>query len=271
MRGASRESLAAGQAALAAAGGDAAASSALADELFSVVALLGREPRLRRALSDPSGEQASRRGLLDAVLGAQLRTKALDVLRALVAGRWSSASDLLDAIDELAVLAALSGAESDGVLDEVEDELFRFTRVVEAEPALRSILTDVTVAPERKEALLTGLLEGKVAAVTRALIVQAVSAPRGRSLEQSLERLSRLAAGQRERIVADVRVPVALDDDQQARLTASLSRAFGRTVALQVTVDPSVLGGGVVRVGDEVIDASVAGRLNETREKLTGR
>ena len=148
----------------------------------------------------------------------------------------------------------------------MEDELFRFTRLVEGEPALRSVLTDATVAAERKRALLDGLLEGKAGAVTRSLLAQTVTAPQGRSLEHALERLSRLAAEQRQRVVADVRVPVALDDDQQSRLAASLTRAFGRTVALQVTVDPTVLGGGVVRVGDEVIDASVAGRLAETRE-----
>ena len=274
MRGASRDSLAAGEAALAqvqAGSGDASASAVLAEELFSVASLLGREPGLRRALADPSGETASRRGLLDGLLGAQLGTGALEVLRALVAGRWASASDLVDSVDTLGVTAALRGAAADGALDEVEDELFRFSRLVEGEPVLRSTLTDPALPVERKRALLTGLLEGKARPVTVALVVHSVTVPRGRSIEQVLERLSRLAAAQRDRVLADVRVPMALDDDQRARLTASLSRAFSRTVQLQVTVDPTVLGGGVVRVGDEVIDASVAGRLAETRERLTGR
>jgi F-type H+-transporting ATPase subunit delta len=250
---------------------DGAGSGEVSEGLYAVAALLDREPSLRRALTDPASSPQSRRLLVDTLLGAQLPPLPLSVLRDLVAERWSGPADLREAVERLAATAAMTAAEGEGVLDDVEDELFRFTRLLEREPALRAALTDPGLPDDRKSSLVRDLLEGKARPATVRLVDIAVTRNRGRSLETALEDLVELAAARRQRYVAQVRVARPLDADQEARLTASLGRIYGREVQLQVDVDPSVLGGIEVRVGDEVIDGTVERNLNNVRRSLAGQ
>lgn len=273
MRGTSRDSLAAGQERLDAVVDEQPAAAdlvGLSDGLFAVARLLDRESALRRALSDPSlpGEKKVR--LLDTLLGSQLDRLGLDVLRGLARSRWSQPSDLVEAVETLAISAQLSAAEVEGHLDDVEDELFRFGRIVDREPRLRAALTDPGVPAERRTALLDDLIRGKVRPTTDRLLSQLVTAPRGRTLEDAVEELSRLAAARRRRLVASVTAAVDLTDDETERLRRALTRVYGREVQLQVDADPGIVGGLVVRVGDEVIDGSVAHRIDAARRRLSG-
>ena len=249
---------------------DGAGSRDVSDGLFAVATLLDREPSLRRALTDPASTPESRRGLVNALLGEQLTPLPLGVLRELVSDRWSSSADLRTAVELLAAGAAMNAAEGDGVLDEVEDELFRFGRLLEREQPLRAALTDPGLPGDRKLSLLRELLGSRAQPITLRLIEVAVTQPRTGSLETALEELSRLAAQRRQRYIAQVRVARPLDTDQEQRLGASLARIYGREVALQVDVDPTVLGGIEVRVGDEVIDGTVERRLQSVRRSLAG-
>jgi len=242
----------------------------VADELFAVVGLLDREPTLRRALSDPAADAEARARLLDRVLGDRLDPRTIEQLRELVRSRWSEPTDLADAVEALARQAALGVAERSGTLDEVEDELFRFGRILAAHPRLRNLLADVRTPADRRIDLLDRLLEGKVNSTTRRLLEQVVRAPRGRTLDVAIEQLVELAAARRERYVAYVRAPAPLTDEQESRLATALTRIYGRPVGLQVEVDPELVGGLVVRVNDEVIDGSVATRLAEARRRLAG-
>ena len=189
-------------------------------------------------------------------------------LQDLVASPWHSPADLREAVETLAAEAALVSAEGDGALDDVEDELFRFARLLDREPELRAALTDPGLPEDRKTGLVRALLGERARPATVRLVEVAVTRPRGRSLERVLEELSRLAAARRQRLVAEVRVASPLDDAQTARLAGSLARLYGRPVQLQVDVDPAVLGGVQVRVGDEVLDGTVARRLAEVRRRL---
>src|SRR5258708_39967102 len=132
MRGASRASLSAATERLAAAraGRTAAEASEVGDQLFAVLGLLDREPALRRILSDPSRERAARIGLAQALLAGKISDTPLDLVTGLVASRWSEPADLTEAIEQLAVLAIAEAADKEGLLDELEDELFRFGRMV---------------------------------------------------------------------------------------------------------------------------------------------
>ncbi len=246
-----------------------AGSGEVSEGLYAVAGLLDREPSLRRALTDPASSPDSRRGLVDGLLGRQLSALPLRVLSDLVASSWHSPADLREAVETLAAQAALVAAEGDGVLDDVEDELFRFARLLEREPQLRAALTDPGLPDERKSALLRSLLGDRARPATVRLVEVAVTRPRGRSLETVLEDLSRLAAARRQRLVAEVRVAAPLTDEQADRLGAVLGRIYGREVQLQVDVDPRVLGGVQVRVGDEVLDGTVARRLEDVRTRLT--
>jgi F-type H+-transporting ATPase subunit delta len=192
----------------------------------------------------------------------------LDVLTGMVSARWSVPVDLADATEQLAVLAVVETADSDGQLDDLEDELFRFSRVVNAHSDLRAVLSNPFVAAERKQELLDELLGGKVTAQTLLLVTQAAVRPRGRSLDASLAEYARLAAQRRARVVAEVHVAVGLTAEQRGRLAAALTAAYGHDVHLNVVLDPQVIGGMSIRTGDELIDGSLATRLGSVRRRL---
>jgi F-type H+-transporting ATPase subunit delta len=161
-------------------------------------------------------------------------------------------------------------AEKDGSLDEVEDQLFRFGRILDREPELGSLLADENVPVDKRVELLRQVLRDKVSPVTATLLEQTVRNRRGRHLDVAAEELSELAAAQRDRSVAHVRTPVRLSDAQEQRLVELLTRLYGRPISLQVEHDPTLLGGLVVRVGDELIDGSVSNRIATAKRKLPG-
>lgn len=250
---------------------DGAGSGEVSEGLYAVAALLDREPSLRRALTDPASSPDSRRQLVDGLLGSQLPPLPLTVLTDMVAERWSGPADLREAVERVAATAMLNAAEGDGVLDDVEDELFRFSRLLEREPALRGALTDPGLPDDRKLGLIDDLLKDKAKPATVRLVEIAVTRSRGRSLETALEDLVELAAQRRSRYVAQVRVARPLEAAQETRLIEILGRIYGREISLQVDVDPAVLGGIEVRVGDEVIDGTVSRNLSNVRRTLAGQ
>jgi F-type H+-transporting ATPase subunit delta len=274
MQGASRDALAALRAALAdslSGTADPAALERLSADLFAVVTVFATQTSLRRAVSDPATDADAKVALVDRLLAGKIGDGALDLVRRTARSRWSEPRDVVDALEAVAVEAALSHAEQDDQLDEVEDQLFRFERVVAAQPDLRTALTDRNLPADLKRQLLHRLLDGKVAPVTLELLERAVLWPRGRTFERVLEEFLGVAAQRRSRVVARVTSAVPLSDDQQSRLAAAIAGEFGSDVRLQVIVDPSLLGGLTVRVGDELIDASVVRQLDAAHRKLTGR
>jgi F-type H+-transporting ATPase subunit delta len=267
MRGASRASLAEARERLSAAV-DGRQAGQLGDELFAVVGVLDREAGLRRMLSDPARQADAKAGLAEAVFGGKVSAATLEVVAGLARSRWSAPGDLADAAEQLAVLAIIEGADDAGTLDELEDELFRFARIVDAEPDLRVALSSPFIEPERKQQLLDTLLTGKVTPPALRLITEAAFHPRGRSLDKSLDEYASLAAQRRERLVAEVHVAAELSEDQRSRLTAALAAAYGHDVHLNVVLDPEVIGGMAVRIADELIDGSTATRLAALRRRL---
>ena len=241
----------------------------LGDELFAVTGLLDSEAALRRTLADPTRDARAKVALAQGLLDGRIGAPALDLVGALVGERWSESADLADACEELAALSLVEVAERDGSLDDVEDELFRFGRVVNAEPELRIALSDPFFPAERKRELLGALLRGKVNGITMRLVTQAAVQPRGRTLDASLDEFAHLAAERRERLLAEVHVAIALTAEQRRRLGAALAAAYGHDVQLNVVLDPQVIGGISVQIAGEIIDGSTASRLAELRRRLT--
>jgi F-type H+-transporting ATPase subunit delta len=153
-------------------------------------------------------------------------------------------------------------------LDATEDDLFRFRRIVAGDDALRHALADATAPTDSRLALANALLAGKVTAHTNRLVEEAIRHPRGSILDDTLERFGRLAAARRAQLIARVRSAVTLTDEQQRRLAAALGRLYGHDIVLDVEVDPAVLGGLEIAIGDEVIDGTVLARLDEARRRL---
>ena len=243
---------------------------ALGDDLFAVAAVLDREGGLRRALTDPSRTGDDRAGLARAVLGEQVGGPAVDVVVWAVRARWSSPRELVDAVELLAVEAVAAAADKAGRLDTVEDELFRISRIVAGAPELRTALADLSAPVENRAGLIEGLLGDRVSEETSRLVRQAVVAPRGRTFDRSVEVYGQVAADLRSRLIATVTATVPLTEEQRGRLAAALRRIYGADLHLNVQLDPDLVGGIRVEIGDEVIDGSIAARLDEARRRLVG-
>lgn len=244
-----------------------AVAQRVATDLFGVVDLLDATPQLRRALTDPNVDAESRQRLASGLFGDKVDPVALDVVVAAAGQAWSSGRALATAIERQAVRAVLTHAEQSGRLDETEETLFRFGRIVDADHALRAALANPAAPLDSRRDLVAGLLAGKAPQETTTLAQRAVAA-RNRTFELTLEQYLNLAAALRRRVVATVRVAAPLTAEQEARLAATLSGQAGRAVNLHVVVDPSVVGGIKVELGDEVIDGTVAGRLADARRHL---
>jgi F-type H+-transporting ATPase subunit delta len=271
MNGASRDALAAARERLdALTDSTSVDAGTLADDLAAVTALLDREVSLRRVLTDPAQSGEAKAELAQRLLGSQVGGPAVDLVAGMVRSRWSRSRDLTDALEDLANLADLTAAQQAGKLDNVEDELFRFGRIVSSNTELRAALTDRKATTAAKGELLRSLLGGRASVTTERLVTRLVTAPRGRSLEAGLESLSKLAAERRDRMVAVVTSAVPLSDPQKQRLGAALAKLYGRTMHLNLDVDPEVLGGIRVQVGDEVINGSIADRIEDAGRHLAG-
>jgi F-type H+-transporting ATPase subunit delta len=249
----------------------AAEQRTIAEELFAFVSLLDSNARLRRMVSDP-GVDPDRRARLAADLleSSSLSEQTLEVVESLVRSSWGRPVDLVDSADQLAAQALFAGAEQTGDLDDVEDELFRFGRIIDREPQLRSALTSPSLPADRKAELLDALLDDRVHDATKVLVRELVLHPRGRTIDRGLEEYARLAAARRERLVARVRTVVPLTDEQLENLAASLAERLGHEVHLNVELDPDLVGGLTVRVGDVLFDGSIAHRLALARQVMTG-
>jgi len=247
-----------------------AVATRLGDELFAVVGLLDTEHGLRRALSDPGKPGAEKGAITSALLRGRITRRAEDLVVAAAESRWATPGDMVDAIEQLAVEAMVLAAEAEGGLDDMEDGLFRFGRVVASQPDLRAALASTSLPAERKQGLLDALLAGKVTAATLRLISQMVTHPRGRSLTAALDLCAGIAARRREQLIAVVRSAVELSAAQRRRLADALAASYGHPVHLNVVIDPSVVGGISVQIGDELIDGTAASRLAAVRRKLAG-
>lgn len=270
MRGTSADSLAAVQARVEPLL-DGPQAGVLGDELFSVTRLLDSSAALRRALTDPNTDAEAKAGLARRLLDGKVSDVTVDVVTGLVRSRWSATRDLADACEHLGVLATIASADAEpGRLEQLEDDLFRFGRIVDANPQLHAALTDRSALAQRKATLVARILHGKVGPQALMLARQATAYPRGRRFDAIIEEMGALAAARRKRSVARVTSAVPLTTDQQHRLGAALARIYGRQLQLNLDVDPAILGGLRVSVGDEVIDGSIMARLAETDRRLTG-
>jgi F-type H+-transporting ATPase subunit delta len=249
--------------------GDAALPG-LADELFAAADAIGGELQLRAALSDAGQPPAVRVATVESLFGPRLSALAVQTLADVVGLRWPEPTALIEAIESLAAQAAFLVAEQEGHLDAVEDELFVFSRAVSGSADLQMALTDPSVGSPAKQALVASLLEGRATAQTIRVVGHAMATLRGRRADTVLEDLMALAAEQRGRAVAEVRVAQPLAPEQAQRLAAVLSRLHGRPIRLNVAVDPTVVGGVAVRVGSEVIDGTLANRIDQARRALVG-
>jgi F-type H+-transporting ATPase subunit delta len=269
---ASREALATLRRSMEDVSGPAATSGGLIDlsgELYAIADLLVAEPQLRRTVGDPASAPESRSELIGGLLQSKVSSEARDLAEAAVALRWSSSWDLADGLESIADDALLRAADQEGRLDDVEDELFRFERIVDANPRLATLLDEMAVPAARRNALLRDVVAGRVHPITQALLEHAVASTRKRGIDLAIDNLLEAAAAWRARSLARVVTAVPLTEQQEIRLAARLTEMYGRQITVRTAIDPAVRGGLVIRIGDDVIDGTVASRLAAARAALT--
>lgn len=242
----------------------------LGEELLAVSQLLASNVVLRRALADPSREGSDKTALARRLLDGKVGENARLVVEAAAGARWATDGDLVAALEELGVEAVLAEAEAHERLDRVEDELFRFNRIVAGNPELRTALTERRAGAAAREDVVRRLLAGKAAPETERLARLAVGTPRAGRYDRAIEGFLDVAARRQEQLTAVVTAAVPLTEDQHERLVNALRSHYGRPIRANVLVDPDVVGGIRVEIGDEVIDGTIVSRLDDARRRMTG-
>ena len=269
------------------------------EELAGFATALDRAPDLLRVLTDPAVPVHTRRAVVEDLLLPRVGPETVRLVSYATAAE--RATDLPTVVQELAqrvraeageteiwpeppagrsaikerlhgyATAAFEEVESEGhaPLEAAEDDLFRFSRLVEGSRELESVLTDPEVPVARRLAIVDDLLSGRVQALSLRLVRYALRAGRGRDLVPMLDWLVERAAAERNLKVADVRAASDLDEDQRSRLAEALGRVIGRSVEVRVTPDPSLVAGMVAVVGDLLVDGSVRHRLDQLKIDLS--
>ncbi len=205
--------------------------------------------------------------MVQQVFADRVSEKALDLLTDAAGRRWTLSRDLPDVVERLSEIAVVRSAGAKA--GQVTDELFALSGIVDSNPSLRDALSDPGRSVDDKAALLDSLLDGKALPATVTLAKQALTGTY-RTMTAALATYRRVAAETQGETVATVRVARPLSAADERRLAQLLSNQYDTTVHLNVVVDPEVLGGLRVEIGDEVIDGTIVSRLDDARRRLAG-
>ncbi|GAA4370362.1 F0F1 ATP synthase subunit delta [Nocardioides caricicola] len=240
----------------------------LGRDLFGLAELLRSEPALRRTLTDVSTPAQAKADLVHGLFDGKASPAAVDLLAEGAGLRWLAARDLADTLEHLGVIAVVRSAGRPAAA-RLSDELFVVGQAVNSNADLRIALSDPARSREDKGGLLRQLLEGKALPATVTLVEQSLAGS-FRSVHAAITEFQKVAAATQGEGVALVRTARELSDAERTRLAEALSTQYGRPVHLNVEVEPALLGGLRVEIGDDVIDGTVAARLDNARRKLAG-
>lgn len=270
MRGVSRESMESAVGLLDSVLGRDVDAASLGQDLFGMARIIHSSVVLRRALADPNAAGSDKAGIVGRVFSGKVGDDAIEIVKGLVGSRWSAARDLADGIESLGITAILADAEKENSLDTIEDEIFRFGRIITANPDLQQALTNMTRSTQDRGRLVEKLLGLRANPHSVQLIKQAVVDPRGRRLDQAFDQFEDAIAERRQEKLALVTTAVPLTRDQSERLGAALTQIYSREVHLNFDIDPTLVGGIRIQVGNEIIDGSLSSRLEEAKRRLAG-
>jgi F-type H+-transporting ATPase subunit delta len=238
----------------------------VAEDLLSAGRVIGSSKQLRAALADGEADAAQKRTLVETVFGSKLTSDAVTLLTDLTTNRWSDSADLLEGIEDLGFQVAAESANDVAI----DAELFTVQRAVASDSELELALGSKLSPTALKVQLVDRLLDGKASPQTVAIVSHLVQQPRGRRIGELLRHAAAVVAEQRGFEIATVTSATPLSDAQLERLVQGLEAQYGRTLRVNTIVDPAVIGGVRVQIGDDVIDGSVASRLSSLRQKLAG-
>jgi F-type H+-transporting ATPase subunit delta len=237
----------------------------LGANLFAAALGLSGSKALRVALTDSSSEPSRRIGLAASAF-ASLSTDAKTLLGKLVVMKWSNPDDLQAALEDLAIRVFSSTAESSAGVG----ELLAISTLVHSDPELELALGSKRASGPAKASLIGSLVQGKVSQPTAAIVAHLVQDPRGRRIGQMLTTAAETVADQSGQGLAIVTVAKKLSAPQRASIEALLRSRYGRDHYVAEVINPEVVGGAKIRVGNDVIDGTIQTRLLDLRTKLAG-
>lgn len=265
MGSATREASAVSRAALSKLGGTA--DLATGESLFSAGHVIGDSSQLLAALGDASADAAAKAALVRGVFASAVTPVALGLLQAIASERWSSHDDLLAGIEDLGLRATASSAPGGA---SIEEELFSFGAAVSSDAELELALANKLGRTDAKLDLVNALLSSKVSDQTLVIVRHLVQQPRGRRIGELLRSAASVVADQANTSVATVTSAAPLAAGQLTRLKESLAARYGRELMVNQVIDPAVVGGVRVQIGDDVIDGSISTRISDLRLQLAG-
>lgn len=262
MGSATREALASARAALDA---ESKVQLAAGEQLLGAGRAIAGSPQLRAVLADPSVEPAEKSALVGRIFGS-LDPVAARLLSGIAASRWSNQDELVDGIEEIGIRAVAAAVGDAGL----EGELFAVGRIIASDAELELALGSKLGDPAAKAAIVDELLASKIHEATLVILRHLVQSPRGRRVGELVAGAARILADANGRLVARVTAAAPLAAAQRERLERAIAAQYGREARIDLVVDPEILGGLRVQVGDEVVDGTVAARLNDLRLQLAG-
>lgn len=239
-----------------------------AEQLFSVADAIDSSNQLVRLLSDAGRPAEVKQSAVTNLFADKVSPQALEVTHEVVRRRWSEQEDILDALELAGVSVVLGQAEREDVLGLVEDEMFQVSRMIDRNGDLHAALDDARESPEQRERIMRSVLEGRVHRLTLQLVTRAVTRRSDTKPARRISELARFASDRRRRSFASVSSAIELSEPQQVRLGAILTGIYGREIHMNVQVDPEVVGGLRIQVGDDLYDATVLARLARAKQQL---
>jgi F-type H+-transporting ATPase subunit delta len=240
----------------------------ISTDLFSVVSALNSSIGLRRAFTDPARDAAAKAELAKDLFAKNISAKVLELVSAAAALRWSSSVDISSALEQLAIEAEATAANSDNSLDRVQEELFAFGEILADHQDLRITFGDRLGSEQGKAELVASLFGSKAAPSTVRLLTHLVNGFAGRGIDNVLEVYVEAVAARRNRLIVLVRTRSHLTPAQSEKLAAVMGKQVGQPVHLNYEIDPSVVGGISIRFGDELVDGTISTRLAEAGRAL---
>lgn len=245
--------------------GTQGASASTGEQLFDAVDVIVQQPQLRALLADASGDAQAKRQMVERLFGGKVDTHVERLLAAAAAQRWSNESEFALGLQELGVRAV---SQFSGAHEAIGQELQGFLEVVSRNPELELTLGSKLGDAAGKQQLVDRIFGGRLSQPTLAILRHLVAIPAGRRIRRLISWAQAIVADQASRQVATITVAKPIDDGQLQRLQAGLARRFGRPVAVAQVVDPSVIGGLRVQLGDDVIDDTVQSKLSHLRRQF---
>lgn len=241
----------------------------IGNELFTITKVLDDSIQLERALTDPSRPVADKVAVLKELLGDNAHPMTMEIMTDLVSRRWSRARDIANAVEDFGVDAMMYYADATDATLQVSIELSELHSALLNLPVVRAKLYDYQATSEARVKLFREVFSGKTLnKVTMSLAEHATCNLRRRRYLETIQWLINKFSRHMGESMVTVTTATPLKKEQIKRLVEVYSAKVGRQVHINSVVDPTVLGGMRIQVGDEVTDNTVVAQLQNLHRKV---